>query len=81
MVLFTSPVNSGIFSVSGLDFIVLSGVGTVLGTEWLIEMCACFQLSSLSDLISPESFLMPIIVCFFLCLLVCLWTLFTSNVS
>ena len=43
-----------------------------MGTEWLIEMCACFQLSSLSDLISPESFLMPIIVCLFLCLLVCL---------
>ena len=58
MALSTSfPVNSGISSVSGLDFIVLSGVGTVWLQIGLHKSVHILRISSLSDVISPDSFL------------------------
>ena len=61
MALSTSYVNSGISSVSGLDSIVLFGVGTV----W-VQTCRnlhIFLEFLLSDILSPDSFLELIIVC------------------
>ena len=79
MALYTSssPANSCISSVSGLDFIVFSGVGTV-GMQ---KFAHILRISSLSDVISPDSFLKLIIICLFLCLLICLGPFLASNVS
>ena len=62
-----SCVNSGISSVSGLDFIVLSGVGTVWLWSDLQKSVHILGIYSLPGVISPDSFLMLIMYCLFLC--------------
>ena len=56
--------------------------GHCLGIGWFVEICAYFfRISSLSGMISPDSFLMLVIICLFMCLWICLGPFLASNVS
>ena len=71
----------GYFRVSGFYFIVLSGVDTVWAWSDLQKSVHSFRISSRSDVISPDSFLMLIIICLFLWLLIRLEPFLASDVS